>query len=332
MRPGAWRIACTADDLEEGLFGQVLLWTFELLPYLDSRGLKPQWDIRSRLYGLAPDYRVLPGVFDLAYVPPAKARRQRSLLALRTRHVSVLGNDWQGLHQLWHRYFQVPSRLVAAADAAGLPPNTLGLHYRGTDKNLASLDTNPVSADDFLTLARDAARSHPEWQAVFVATDEPGFIDKLPHYLPHLKVFHLGPVAFHKAGGNVPGKADRAVLDCVLLSRCATVLKCSSALSGFAKVLNPDLACFRVAACKMFSDVPYFPDAYIPRLTSEDPACQALLQRLFDGDWLDGPAGPEGTAAIRQTFVSAPRYGWRAQAVNVLKYAVSLGLGRPRKA
>lgn len=328
-RPG-WRIVCRADDLEEGLFGQVVLWTFEILPYLSRRCLLPQWDIRSRLYGLAPDFRVVPGVFDLAYEPSAPVARDVSLLFLRTRHVSVLGNDWRGLHDLWHRYFRVPARVIAAADAVELPAGTLGLHYRGTDKNVASLDTNPVTAEDFLTLARDAALRHPEWEAVFVATDEPDFVAKVIHYLPHLKLINLGPVAFHKAGGDMPGKADRAVLDCVLLSRCATVLKCSSALSGFAKVLNPELACFRVAACKMFSDVPYFPDAYIPRLVSPDPTCQAILQRLLQGDWQDSPPVSAGTDHLQ--FVSAPRYGWRAQTVNTLKYVVSVCLGRPRKA
>jgi hypothetical protein len=153
-----------------------------------------------------------------------------------------------------------------------------------------------------------------------------------PSSLPRMSpasLIHLGPVDFHKACHNVPGKADRAVLDCVLLSRCAYVLKCSSALSGFAKVLNPDLVCFRVAACKLFSEVPYFPDAYIPRLDSPDPGCQRILKRLFQDDWLDSG---HPLSQPRAAFVSAARYGWRAQAVNWLKYRVSLWLGKPRKA
>lgn len=329
-RPG-WRIASNPDDLEEGLFGQVLLWVFELLPWLDAQGRQPDWRIHSLLYGETPDRQVLPGVFDLAYAPPARVTRTRSLLWARVWHTSVLGGDWDGVHALWTRYFRVPARIEARADAVGLPPDCLGLHYRGTDKNLQTIDTNAVSADDFLALAAAFLAEHPEIRAVFVASDEPGVQAAAAARFAHLDVRFLGDVPFHKAGAPAAyaGKADRALLDCVLLSRCRVVLKCSSALSGFAKVLNPSLQCYRVAACKMFADIPYFPDAYVPRLALRDPAAQAILARQFEGDWLDDAAA---VARWGQPFVGRARYGAGRVAINAFKYAVSVMLGRPRKA
>jgi len=328
-----WLIHCQPDDLEEGLFGQVVLWVFELLPGLAAKGVQPTWDIRSRLYGDAPDCRVLPGVFDTVPVAgdPATARR-RGLLSLRSRGVSVLGNDWQGLHRLWHASFRVPARIEAAADAAGLTANTLGLHFRGTDKNLASLDTNPVSADDFLRLAQDHLQRHPQIDAIFLATDEPGLVAKVRERLTPLPVIHLGDVPFHKStdgDSQRSARADRALLDCVLLSRCASVLKCSSALSGFAKVLNPQLQIYRVAACKLFSDVPYFPDAWIPPMHSTEPECQRILQRQMQGDWL---TSGHPLAALAEPFVSRQRGTLSQRVVLRAKYLVSLALGRPRKA
>ena len=324
--PPGWRIASNSDDLEEGLFGQVLLWVFELLPWLDSRGLRPDWRIASKLYGPA-----LPGVFDLAYAPPARVTRTRTLLWSRVWHTNVLGGDWDGVHALWTRYFRVPARIEAQADAVGLSRDTLGLHYRGTDKNRQAIDTNPVSVDDFLALAAAFLAERPEIRCVFVASDEPGMQAAVAARLPGLEVRGLGDVPFHKAGAPAayPGKADRALLDCVLLSRCRVVLKCSSALSGFAKVLNPRLECYRVAACKIFSDIPYFPDAYVPRLVLRDPAARAILERQFEGDWLDDPAA---VARWSAPFVGRPRYSPGRIAINALKYAVSLALGRPRKA
>ena len=324
--PPGWRIASNPDDLEEGLFGQVLLWVFELLPWLDSRGLRPDWHIASKLYGQA-----LPGAFDLAYAPPARVTHARTLLWSRVWHTSVLGGDWDGVHALWTRYFRVPARIEARADALGLPRGTLGLHYRGTDKNRQTIDTNPVSVDDFLALAAAFLAEHPEIRSVFIASDEPGLQAAAVARLPGLDVRSLGDVPFHKAAApaDLPGKADRALLDCVLLSRCRVVLKCSSALSGFAKVLNPRLECYRVAACKIFSDIPYFPDAYVPRLALRDPAARAILERQFEGDWLDDPAA---VARWNAPFVGRPRHGRGRMAINALKYAVSLALGRPRKA
>jgi len=329
MRP--WRISTNTDDLVEGLFGQVLLWTFELLPWLAARDIQPDWDIRSSLYGDGPAHRVIPGVFDLAYPAPqsSSAPREVPMLALRLGAVSVLGGDWPAVHRLWTRFFRVPERIQAQADQVGLSTQTLGVHYRGTDKNLATQDTNPVSVSDMLDLVADFLRQHPDLDSLFIATDEHVFATAAAERFATLRVINLGEVSFHKASGGGAARADRALLDCVLLSRCRHVLKCSSALSGFAKVLNPDLDIHRVAACKLFNDVPYFPDAYIPRLVSDAPAAQAILTRQFAGDWLDDPRAP---ARCRSAFCSTPRYtGWQ-MGVNALKYLVSRALGRTRKA
>ena len=326
-----WRIASNPEDLEEGLFGQVLLWVFELLPWLDSRGMRPDWAIHSVLYGETPGAPVLPGVFDLAYAKPTRVTHARSLLWARVGHTSVLGGDWAGVHALWSRFFKVPARIEAQADTVGLPPDCLGLHYRGTDKNLQTIDTNAVSVEDFLALAAAFIAETPGVRGIFVASDEPGVLALARARFAELDVHGLGDVAFHKAGAPAAraGKADRALLDCVLLSRCRWVLKCSSALSGFAKVLNPSLECYRVAACKMFSDIPYFPDAYVPRLELRDPAARAILERQFAGDWLDDV---EAVARWSRPFVARPRHGRLAIAVNGFKYLVSVALGRPRKA
>ena len=303
---------------------------FELLPWLDAKGLRPGWEIRSCLYGEPPERPVLPGVFDLAYDAPAHGA-PRSLLWARVLHTSVLGGDWDGTHALWSRFFKVPHRIEARADEVALPPDTLGLHFRGTDKNRQTIDTNAVSIDDFLTLAHAFVAEHPQVRCLFVASDEPSVLARVRERFPALAVRGLGEVPFHKdlAAGAVAGKADRALLDCVLLSRCRWVIKCSSALSGFAKVLNPGLACYRVSASKMFSDVPYFPDAYVPRLSVRDPAAAAILARQFEGDWLDDPVA---AARWSRPFVGRPRHGARRVALNALKYGVSVLLGRPRKA
>ena len=45
-------IRITADPhyLRYGLFGNVLLFVFRLLPYLERRGIFPQWEIGAELY------------------------------------------------------------------------------------------------------------------------------------------------------------------------------------------------------------------------------------------------------------------------------------------
>ena len=325
-----WRITTRIDDLDEGLFGQVVLWTFEVLPSLARLGVSPVWDIRSRLYG-GPDGRVIPGVFDPVQAQAGPVDRELSLLALRLRHVSVLGNDWPALHVLWHRYFSVPVRILDRADALALPTGTLGVHYRGTDKNATGSDTNPVSIDDMLALVDEFVSARPAIPALFIATDEHGFVEAARRRFGSLPIHNLGPIRFHKDPASQPAeRADRALLDSVLLSRCACLLKTSSALSGFAKVLNPGLEAYRVSASKVFfGGIPYFPDAHIPRLIGHSEVTRAILTRQFDGDWQDDPSVDP---RYRTSFDSLPRYSFLQVLVNTLKYLVSLVLGRPRKA
>jgi hypothetical protein len=317
-----WRITTKADDLVEGLFGQVFLFVFEVLPWLERHGVQPQWAVRSRLYSDAPEYLVIPGVIEPlpASGKPGELVMRMPLLLLRTWAVDVLGNDWQALNRLWTRFFRIPERIVVAAEEVALGPAALGVHYRGTDKNRAALDTNPVSHEDMLVLMEGFLGEVGPIDTLFVATDEHDFVLAVRDRFPSLRLLNLGPIPFHKDGGGAAVRAERAVLDCVLLSRCAHVLKCSSALSGFAKVLNPDLDIRRVAASKQFTDVPYFPDAYIPPLRSKSPASCLVLERLMAGDWLSGPYGPS-TAGER--FCSRARFHWRRRLMNLLKYAVS---------
>lgn len=318
MKTGPWKITTSPDELQEGLFGQIVLWIFEVLPYLQRNGIFPTWDIKSKLYGIEPDYTVMPGVFDLAYSVSDRSCEVVDFATLRNAHVRVLGSDWEYLSRLWHSYFKVPYRTQVAADEIGLPANSLGVHYRGTDKNQNSWDTNPVSQEDFMTLVEDFLANHQEVRSLFLATDEFSFVDKALRRLSGLTIINLGEVEFHKASENIPHKGDRAVLDCVLLSRCRYVLKCSSALSGFAKVLNPELESYRVSASKLFSDIPYFPEAYIPKLTSTNSACRRILERQFASDWLEDP---HARTRFEKTFRTQSRY---KTTVRVRKWLESL--------
>jgi len=286
-----WLVTTKLDDITEGLFGQAVLYAFEVLPYLERAGVATSWQIRSRLYGSPPDFMVIPGVFDTAQpAPRTNPARRRNLLRLRNLHRVALGNDWHYLHALWSRHFAIPARVLNRAAALEPGAHTLGIHFRGTDKLNAAWDTNPVSHADFLALLADFIQNHPEVDRLFVATDDPAFLDAARVRFQGLELTTSGVAGFHKEALGSPSNADHALLDCLLLSRCRWVLKTSSALSGFAKVLNPELTIHRVAASKLFDVMPYFPVAYIPRLTSTDPECSRILERLMKDDWLDDPA------------------------------------------
>jgi hypothetical protein len=59
----------------------------------------------------------------------------------------------------------------------------------------------------------------------------------------------------------------------------------SSALPSFAKIIQPNLEIYRVAASKIFGSTPYFPVAYIPTYSSSSEKIAAMVDRLMIGDW-----------------------------------------------
>lgn len=278
---------------------------FEILPYLHSRGIFPSWSIASQLYGDGPKSLVIPGVLETVY-PQEPAAKTVPLWTVKNRYNHVLGSNWSELGKLWSAYFKIPERINRSADQLGDLSDTLGIHYRGNDKNTNLADSNPVSYDDFSAIIRDFLKRPNHFKQIFVATDEKAFIEHLRSIL-QIPVVSLGAGKYHRELEGQVGRAaeaDRAMVDCVLLSRCATVLNTSSALSAFAKVLNADLEIYRCGASKMFNDIPYFPIAYIPVYEFDDPGVRAILARTLAGDWRDLP----GAAKFRAPFTSRPRW------------------------
>jgi hypothetical protein len=307
-------LAIEAEPWEnpEGLFGQIFLWVFEVLPYLEERGIFPEWNISGDHYG-----QVIPGALDLAYEPRPGPKRQIKLAHLRSRHRYIIGSDWHRLSALFNTYFRVPDRISAQAADQGILSDAIGVHYRGHDKHKVGWDSNPVTPDDFLIIITQFYKERPELRRIFLATDDEAFHEFLKRNIP-LDVVNLGAVGFHKDPSSLQRlgalKADRAMLDCVLLSRCGAVLLTQSALSAFAKVLNPDLEIYRVGASKLFHNTPYFPVAYIPVYRSKSSEVAAIVDRLIQGDWTQTADYPQFATpfAYRRYWSPALRlfYSW----------------------
>lgn len=304
------RIWSPPEDMHQGLFGQVFYHVLQVLPYLSSEGIFPAWDLRTLHYGDPPERRTIPGVLDLAYEPPHGPYKTLSLAELCRRHSHILGNDWHELNRIWNLYFRIPERVLSRADEVMPKGKILGVHYRGTDKQTTSWDSNPISQPEFITLLEDFMVDRPGFDMIFAATDEYSFVERLRKTLA-LPVLSLGEVEFHLSATHSTTraeKADRAMLDCVLLSRCDCVIETSSALPSFTKLLNPELEIYRCAASKLFgklyTNMPYFPVAHIPVLPVTEPESRSILERTMQMDWTEQPE----TQQYRKPFVASPRW------------------------
>lgn len=144
----------------------------------------------------------------------------------------------------------------------------LGVHYRGTDK---VLEAQRVPYERVLSAARQILELDGPFDAVLVASDEAKFVE----YMMQQK---LGLVVIsppYTAAGNActaphltPG-LDKAVLGrealvtCLALARCSTLLRTSSYLSAWAKVFNSSLTTYTLNAAY---NPTTFPEVEVMRL------------------------------------------------------------------
>jgi hypothetical protein len=281
------KISSKPEFLKEGLFGQVFLFVFEILPLLYENKIFPNWEISATHYGAPPNGFVIPGILDIAYEETICNLKEVSLEALRNFDPVVLGNDWQLLNKIWTSYFRIPNKILDHASNIVDGQNIVGIHYRGTDKQDAHWDSNPVKHKEFLKIIEDFLGGNNGARKVFVATDDKLFSGFLRENL-RLEVINLGRVEYHKSSvthAQIFERTYRALLDCVILTKCKSVLTTSSALPAFAKVLNPNLEICRATASKLFTDIPYFPIAYIPRYSTRSPEVTNIINRLMLDDW-----------------------------------------------
>jgi hypothetical protein len=144
--------------------------------------------------------------------------------------------------RLFDKYFYVKSHML---DCVGefIERNfdrfgQLGIHYRGTDhhKEYEFIDQR---------LMVDAATEHfPQYDSIFVGTDEKSFLDLVRSHMPGKRVVTLMPEPpkphLIDQGDNYR-KGFHALADCLLLSRCQALVKTPSALSTWSKVFGPHL-------------------------------------------------------------------------------------------
>lgn len=278
-----------SDLLTEGLFGQVFAWMLEVLPYVDSQGWKPNWEILTRNYGSPPSFNIFPGIIATNYEPD-DSRDVVSFEHLQRTRKHEFRHDFAGAHQAWARHFRFPTDIYSKLDSfwnkyfSGKV--VLGVHYRGTDKNADPYQTNPVTQYQFICVIEDFLNSHGDVDAIFVASDDARFVDAMSHFqnafsYDQERSLDNRPLWNQRSVDQDQALAKEAILDCLTLSKCRYGLKCMSQLSAFSKIMNPELEIYRVSACK----TSWFPEAYVPRYESESRAMRALLRVIQQDDY-----------------------------------------------
>jgi len=284
---------CITDKnkMTEGLFGMVILYIFEILPILEKNNIdisKLKWDVCTTNYG-----NIFPNIlqYNSEFTNSEEIKEKIELDYFRSAFPQyTLGDDFNRLNSLFFKYFSIPKELDEIAESYNLN-NSLGIHFRGTDKTSDIYMNNPISIDEFYIIIDSYLKNNTNLTNIFIATDEKNVVEYLKNkysYITFITSRNFDKNLFWKNNDNVISNGQEAMIDMLCLSKCKTVLKVSSALSAFSKLINPKLNIFRLNALKMFADIPYFPDAYIPLLEKNEnytEECNKILDKIQQQEW-----------------------------------------------
>jgi hypothetical protein len=191
-------------------------------PPLESSKLSPLGEIRTS---------VIMNVHDLGL-------RQKYDRVITLDMASALVEKYMGVKE--EILFEVAEFVKEAFHG-----ETLGVHYRGTDKGSEAprVEWGAVKSKVLSVIERvNTIRT------IFLASDEPEFIEYFLASSWPVKVvqfncseIYRGGVPTHKTTGDGYQKGREALITCLLLSRCDYCLKSASYLSAWSKIFNPQL-------------------------------------------------------------------------------------------
>jgi hypothetical protein len=232
--------------------GAKLEWCLEIMAYCDEHGLIPEFRFSY------PDAREPVDYFGRLF-----SIRPRDAYARRRRFVTItsimeldLGKDYDQLltielaNHLITKYLVVREEVLREVDSFCdqhfARRHVAGVHYRGTDK----VQESPAVSYDRVT--RNIALyldRYPNTDCVFVATDDANFLDYVQSAPLDRPIVWRDDFFRSRDGQSIHGSVSTdkdainrdALINCLLLSRCAALLKTASILSGWSKLFNPRL-------------------------------------------------------------------------------------------
>ena len=141
-----------------------------------------------------------------------------------------------------------------------------------------------------------------EIEKIFCCSDEQSFINEIKILYPNKVIEYkqsrsnksfkldkkmskkmLFSSGFFRNGqnsSNMDNLTYSCIIDMLALSKCTTIIKTSSTLSSFSKILKPNLKLYTVSAMKQ----PWFPAAVAERYESESEEIIKILKRTMIND------------------------------------------------
>jgi hypothetical protein len=230
--------------------GARLEWCLEIMAHCDERGIEPRFRFSY------PDARPPRDHFEPLFRVRGTEERSARFVRISSIVELDLGRDYDReltidrASGLIRKHLQVKEDVVAEVDEfrrryfGGGP--IVGVHYRGTDK---VVESPPVPYDRARRNIEHYLERYPDTGGVFVATDDARFLDYLRGAPVGRRLIYRDDSfrstdgrSIHESAATDKDQINRdAIVNCLILSRCAALLKTASILSAWSKLFNPGL-------------------------------------------------------------------------------------------
>jgi hypothetical protein len=287
-------IQSKASDLTEGMFAQALTWLLEILNDLENekkidKDTKILFDVNTVAYDnliptfIVPKQQIAPDELQNAQTIKIKEYKSSHKIDFEFNE-----NSFDNANRIWNKYFRFAPEVMNAIPIFD-NTNTLGIHYRGTDKIRELGEANPITQEEFICIVEDFLQSNQHFKNIYCASDEQSFMEVLKCHFPDMNIIEYNQnrsnsiEALHKMKDLQKATKDAntlaALIDMIALSRCDCVIKTNSALSSFSKILNPKMQLVTTSAMKQR----WFPTGVVKPYRSSSRVVNLIMQRTMYG-------------------------------------------------
>ena len=172
------------DDLTEGIYGQCLTWLLELLNNLiENNKINDNTKIIFNINtlnnnNLIPSFIVPKNIYTFKIddtvnkISLSKFKKNNKISFKFNEHSYEIANN------IFNKFFKFNNFINNQINKVNLSSKSLGIHYRGTDKNFDNRQSNPISCDEFILIIDDYLKNI-DVSNIFCCSDEEIFISKI---------------------------------------------------------------------------------------------------------------------------------------------------------
>jgi hypothetical protein len=284
-------------DFTEGIFGQCLTWLLEVLNYLEnSKTINDNTQLSFNINTLNNRNLIPKFIQPLKIIDESFKAVEISLKHFKIDVVPVgfklSEESFDKANRIFNKYFKFNDFILDEVNKLNITNKTLGIHYRGTDKLYDKNQANSITRSDMILIVKDYVENN-DIDHIFCCSDEQLFINEIKRIYPNKLIQYEQSrsnedsvnYGFFRNGHKCNDRERDAltyscIIDMLALSKCTTIIKTSSALSSFSKILNPSLKLYTVSSMKQ----PWFPTAVANIYEPYSEEIKKILKRTMIND------------------------------------------------